>query len=288
MKELIVVITGASSGIGKATALEFAKQGAKVVVSARREAPLNELVADIRKLGSDGLAVAADVTDEQAMLNLANAAINTFGCIDIWINNAAVIAFGKFNDIPSHVFKRVIDVNFFGCVNGTRAVLPQFRLQNRGIIINVSSVVGTIGQPYLIPYSASKFAIRGFSEALRGELQGSDIKVCTILPASIDTPLFQHGANYSGKAPKALTPTYDAQAVAKTIIDLAAKPRSEVYVGTIAPLLTNAHKLAPNMTEKTFAAQVRREHFQDKPASRSEGNLFKPMPEHTGISGGWK
>jgi len=134
----VVVITGASSGIGKATALEFARRGASLVVAARRGNALEDLVAECQALGAQARAVPADVSDEAAVRNIAKEAVRRFGKIDIWINNAGVSAAGKLEQLPSDVFRRIIDVNLFGCVHGAKAALPVFREQGRGVLINVA------------------------------------------------------------------------------------------------------------------------------------------------------
>lgn len=149
-----------------------------------------------------------------------------------------------------------------------------------------------MGAPYFSPYVASKFAIRGFSESLREELEAldkSDIRVCTVMPATIDTPLFQHAANYTGRAIKALPPVYDVQTAVKTFVGLIEHPQREVFVGSSARLLTAMHNTAPGMAEQMFAGQVDKGHLsQEQAASPTHGNLFEPSPHGTAASGGWK
>jgi NAD(P)-dependent dehydrogenase (short-subunit alcohol dehydrogenase family) len=193
----VVVITGASTGIGRAAALKFAPQGAPVVVSGRREQVLQRLAEHCERLGGRALAIPADVTDQEAIKSLARRVIDTFGRIDVWVNNAAVTLFARIEEAPYEAYRKVIETNLFGYIHGARAVLPYFRKQGSGTLINVSSVVGKVGSPFVSAYTTSKFGIVGLSESLRMELQDApDIHVCTVLPASIDTPLFQHAANF--------------------------------------------------------------------------------------------
>ena len=284
----VIVITGASTGIGRASALEFARAGAVVVLTSRREQALRSLAKECEGLGGKALAVAADVTDEQSIQDLARRVVETFGKIDVWINNAAVTLFARFEQAPPEVYRRVIETNLFGCVHGARAALPYFREQGSGILINISSGVGKMGSPFISAYAASKFAIIGFSESLRMELRDApDIHVCTVLPAAIDTPLFQHGANFTGRAVRPIPPIYSAEKVADALVELVRHPRREIIVGGSAKLGLTMHAIAPALTEKVFAKQVAQRHFEDRSAPRSEGNLFTAM-EYESVSGGWR
>jgi NAD(P)-dependent dehydrogenase (short-subunit alcohol dehydrogenase family) len=159
----VIVITGASTGIGRASALAFARAGANVVVTSRREEVLSTLAESCKNLGGTAMAIAADVTDEPAIHDLARRVVERFGRIDVWINNAAVTLFARFEQTPPEAYRRVIETNLFGYIHGARAVLPYFREQGSGMLINISSGVGKIGSPFISAYVASKFAIIGLS-----------------------------------------------------------------------------------------------------------------------------
>lgn len=287
----VVVITGASSGIGRATALEFAIRGGRMALAARRREALEEVAEECGWRGGEAIVVPTDVTDEEAVKRLASQAIEGFGGVDVWVNNAAVSAFGRMEEVPTAAMRRVMDTNFFGYAYGARAVLPHFRERGRGVLINVDSVVASAPQPYTSAYVASKYAIRALSECLRMELaldDASDIHVCTVLPASIDTPLFQQAANYTGRAVQALQPAYEPEDVAEAIVELVDKPKREVVVGAAGRLMMAQHAVAPAYYERSNAVSVDKGHFQDRPADRTDGNLFEPMPEHARVHGGWR
>lgn len=291
IKDSVIVITGASSGIGRATALEFAKQGATLLLAARREAALQDVAAECNRLGGQALAVPTNVTDEEAVKALASRAIDTFGRLDVWVNNAAVTLFARFEEAPSEVFRQVIETNLFGYVHGARAALPYFREQGSGILINVDSVVGVGTQPYTSAYVMTKYAIRGLAGCLRMELHldnASDIHICTVMPATIDTPLFQHAANYTGRATKAMNPVYPAEQVADAIVGLVERPQREVIVGQAGYLMVAQSTFVPEIYERTMAQQVDQDHLQDKPALPTNGNLFEPMSDYNSVSGGWQ
>lgn len=291
IRDSVVVITGASSGIGRATARAFAEEGASVVLAARRERPLKEVATECRNLGGRALVVPTDVTDRTAVEELARKAVEDFGRIDVWVNNAAVAFFGRFEEAPYEVYRRVIETDLFGYIHGARAVLPHFREQGSGVLINNASMVARIPQPYTSPYVISKHGIRALGQSLRQELAldgDHDIHVSTIMPATFDTPLFQHAANYTGRAVQAMPPVYPAERVAQTILKNAKRPKREVYVGNAARMMSAQFTLAPGLTERTLATMVDRRHLQEKPEKPTPGNVLEPMEEWTGVSGGWQ
>ncbi|WP_188189396.1 SDR family oxidoreductase [Nonomuraea sp. SYSU D8015] len=291
LKDKVVVVTGASSGIGRATARAFAARGAAVVLAARGEEALDEARRECADAGGEALAVPTDVTDAQAVKELAQGAVERFGRIDVWVNCAAVTAFGAFSEVPLADFRRVLEVNVMGYVHGARAALPYLRDQGRGVLVNVSSVAGAVAQPYTSAYCMTKAAIRSLGASLRQELrlEGSrGVKVCTVLPGSIDTPLFQHAANYTGREVRAMPPVYTAERVARAIVDLARWPRREVVVGPMARNMSLQVKATPGLTERMMAAQVDRTHLSRKhPAPADTGNLYEPDAGPGSVAGGW-
>lgn len=285
----VVVITGASSGIGRATAHAFAEQGASLVLAARSEAALHECAIECRERGGRALVVPTDVGYEEQVMRLAGQAVEEFGRIDVWVNNAGVFMLSLFEETPAAEFERVIRTNLMGTVHGARAALPVFREQGEGVLINVASLVGMIGQPYASAYVASKWAVRGLSESLRMELtEQPNIHVCTILPPSIDTPLFQHAANYTGRAIKPMDPVHAPEEVAQAIVGAARSPRREIVIGTFSHVLGWGQNLSPRTLERVMARQVEVDHFQDLPATSSSGNVFAPMPAINAVHGGWR
>lgn len=290
LNEAVVVITGASSGIGRAAALAFAGRGARLVLAARRGALLDEVAQACEAAGTQALAVPTDVTDPQAVEALAVAAEERFGHIDVWVNNAGVTALGRFDELPPEVFRQVIETNLFGYVHGARAALARFRRQRHGVLINNASMNAYVAEPYASAYVASKFAVRALSDSIRSEwLDEPDIHVCTVLPAVIDTPLFQHAANYDGRPVRAMPPVYPAEQVAGTIVAMAERPQRESFVGNSGRLLALQHTLAPAATERMMARMVHDQHFyQDARTRVGDGNLFEPDPYHDGVSGGWR
>jgi NAD(P)-dependent dehydrogenase (short-subunit alcohol dehydrogenase family) len=294
VKNSVVVITGASSGIGRATALRFAGKGARLVLAARGAESLEAVAAACRKRGAQAIAVPTDVSDPDKVDELASRAVREFGRLDVWVNNAAVGAFGLLTEIPPEDYQRVLDVNISGYVNGARAALIRQTAQGSGTLINVASIVAETPLPYSSAYSISKAAVRALSVSLRSELarEGfTGVHVCTVLPATIDTPFYQNGANYSGRRPMALPPVYTPERVAKAVVKLVAHPRRESVAGGLAGrLLLLQHKVTPGAVEAATARQVdRRQLSRRQSAPVTPGNLHQPSQSvrRTSVTGGW-
>jgi short-subunit dehydrogenase len=277
-----VVITGASSGIGRATALEFARKGDSLVLASRRGDALDDVVAECEVLGAQAIAVVTDVSDEQQVKTLANTAVATFGSLDVWVNNASVSAYGSLLQIPVKDIQRVLDVNILGYVYGARQALLAFQNSGRGTIINVASILGEVPQPYSAPYSMAKAAIIALGVAVRQELALAKLKkitVSTVMPATTDTPFFGHAANYSGRGLQAMPPVYPPELVAKLIVRAAAKPQPEIVVGAAGKALVRQH-----MAVQTNLAQL----SPTAGAATTSGNLHTPTPSSdAAVSGGW-
>ena len=282
----VVVLTGASIGIGHAAALAFARQGAHLVLAARGAEALDKVAAECRLLDAEALAVPTDVTDAGAMRALADAAIARYGRIDVWINNVGVGAVGAFDTTPIEAHQQVIAANLVGHMNGAHAVLPHFRRRGRGTLINMISVGGWTVAPYAAAYTASKFGLRGFSEALRAEL-GSlpEVHVCEVYPTFVDTPGLLHGANYSGKRLRPPPPVLDPRRVASALVALSRAPRDVTSIGSVAVPGRLAHALLPGLTRRLTVWFADRALARAELAPVSNGNLFEPSRVHT-IDGG--
>ena len=286
-KGMVVVITGASRGIGRATARRFAERGACVVLAARSEDALLEAAAECEALGGEALAVPTDVAEWGRVEELGRRAVERFGRIDVWVNNAVLAAIGRLEEVPPEANRRVVEANLLGYVHGAQAALPRFREQGSGVLINMSSGFGLVGAPYAGAYTATKFAQRGLGQALRGELRGTGIHVCTIMPGGVDTPAYRLAANYSGRAagPKGFLAS--PEKIARVVVRCAERPRPEVVVGNSVRTLRLAHALAPRIVERAAARTVERGLLRQEPAESSTGNLYESSAAWASADGGF-
>jgi len=273
------VITGASSGIGRETALALARKGEIVVVAARSKDQLIELLNEIEALGSTGLAVELDVRNYDQIKQLVETTIEKFGKIDVWFNNAGVYAAGKFEEVPPDVFHEVMAINFGGVVNGTHAILPTFKSQGGGILINMSSIMGDLELELAIAYHTSKCAITHFTKSLRHELSNdSNIKICLVYPQGVDTPIYENAANYSGKELKPPPPTISPTQAAEEIITLIDNPKDDLYVGGSAYLIDRL-KYIPDKIFTGVSKFFKHSHLSSEEKEPSPGNIYTPSSE---------
>lgn len=282
-----IVITGASSGIGLCTARLAAKKGARVVLAARNERDLEAAVEEIRQDGGDAIHVVADVADEAQVGKIAEAAIERFGGFDTWVNDASVAIYGKLDAIPMEDKRRLFDVNFWGVVNGCKFAVQHLRARG-GALINIGSITSDAALPLLGIYSASKQAVKGYTDALRMELEaeGAPISVSLVKPASIDTPFFKKARAYTEGEPRPAPPVYDPGVVAEAILTCAQRPVRDILVGGGARMMSSMRMLSgratDRMMEKTlFDAQQYDERVTE---SRSD-NLYEPVEHDGGMRG---
>jgi short-subunit dehydrogenase len=289
LRNATVVVAGASSGMGLATALAFSRRGATVLLAARGVEGLEQAAQQCRQAGAAlALAVPTDVADAAQVRALADAAVAATGGIDVWVNMAGLGALGPFEDIPAEVQRRLVEVNLIGAMNGAHAALPHMLRRNRGVIINMSSIGGLVPIPFAAAYAASKFGLRGFSDALRDEvLSRSRVQVCCVYPSFVDTPAPLRAANHGGRVLRPVPPVLDPEHVAARLVGLALRPRRALRIG--APLrLVPVFSLAPEAMGRLLARFIR--HFgleRGTPARRTEGALLAPLAYPTGLRSGW-
>lgn len=290
LTDKVIVITGASSGFGKGAALAFAEAGASLVLAARRDQLLEQLASDCEGLGGRAIAVHTDVSQSSEVEHLAQSALDRFGRIDVWVNDAGVGALGRFEEVPLVDHIQVIQTNLIGVISGSYFALKQFRRQGAGILINVASALGKIPTPYYGSYTASKFGIVGLDGVLRQELAENnlkDIHVCTVMPTAMDTPFFDHAANYTGHESVPIPPVYDPQMVVDVIVRLATQPEPEVLVGGGGAVMGALHNIIPGVVEKIMGKDTHITQIEKAPpAPDTAGNVHEPTPEGTEVSAG--
>jgi short-subunit dehydrogenase len=282
------VITGASSGFGRGTAIALARKGANVVLAARRRNLLDELAGEIESAGGTALVVPVDVSDAGDVATLAASAVDRFGGIDIWINNVGVGALGLFWDIPVEDHARLVDVNLKGLIYGAHAALRQFRMQAKGTLINIGSIDSEVPLAYQSSYAATKAAVLSLSRSLTEELRIAgydDIKIGTIMPWAVDTPWWTHAANYTGHAPR-MAAMDDPQLVIDAIVGACTDPKEKQPVGAKGRAANLSHQFFPTLTERMSATIAQSEVEKADAVPNTTGSIYEPMAQGTTVGGG--
>lgn len=283
------VVTGASSGFGRGVAELLGREHANVVLAARRTEALEQVAAQVRASGGQALVATTDVADAAQVEQLAQAALDRFGRIDVWINDASVGALGRFEDIPIADHARIVDVNLKGVIYGSHVAMRQFKAQGSGTLVNLGSVESQIPLAYHSSYAATKAATWALGRSLTEEVRLAGYKrrihVVTIMPWAVDTPFWQHAANYTGH--KGRMAMMDGPGkVVQAIVWSSLHPREEVPVGWKAQAASTMHTLVPDLVEEVSANIAATEMRKGSSQASTAGSVHQPMPEGTGVSGG--
>lgn len=286
--EQVIVVTGGSSGIGLATARMAAQRGARVVIAARDGAALDAIAGRFRDVGLAVTPVIADVGHLDEVRRIARAAIDAYGGFDTWINNAGVSIFGRYADVPLADMRRLFETNFWGVVHGCVVALETLKTRG-GALINVGSEASDAGLPLQAAYAASKHAVRGYTDSLRAELEadGTPVSLTLVKPASVDTPLPRHAANFMDVEPQLPGPVYSPDVVAEALLYAAAHPRRDIYVGAPARLLATGSFMLPQASDR-YAARVllRQQRSGRTAAGPRRGALHAPCGDDGDERGG--
>ncbi len=288
INQQVVAVVGASSGIGRETALQFAKRGAKVSVSARSQTGLISLVDEITQFGGEAIASPADVSDCEQVTAIADKTAAHFGRLDTWVHTAATTVFAPFEQITPEEFKRVIDVNLMGQVYGAMAALPHLRAEGRGALIHISSVEAHRSLPLQSAYAASKHAIEGFLDSLRVELHhdGVPISVTNIMPATINTPFYNKGLTKLGVKPTGVPPYYQPELVAAAIVHAAEHPTRDMIVGDVGRVLDFLQKLSPSLVDTMLQlVAIEGQRTDTQKYETDPNNLYEPIEGYDKATG---
>ncbi|MCC9167072.1 SDR family oxidoreductase [Pontibacter harenae] len=281
LNEQVIVLTGASSGIGLATARAASVKGAKLVLASRNGAALADITQEINDAGGQAIYVVADVGNQQDILKIADAAISTFGGFDTWVNNAGVSIYGRLEEVSDEDNRRMFDTNFWGLVYGSTTAAKHLR--NRGgAIINIGSVLSDVSIPLQGMYSASKHAVKGFTDSLRIELEEdkAPVSVTLVKPSGINTPYPEHAQNYTDRELTLPPPVYAPEEVANAILHVATHPMRDILVGSGGKAMSTTNKFAPGIMDWAGETMMSKMQVKDKPAQLRVGGL------HTSGEGG--
>jgi NAD(P)-dependent dehydrogenase (short-subunit alcohol dehydrogenase family) len=285
-----VIVTGASSGIGRATARQFGARGAVVVLVARGRASLEETAAEARAAGAAEVVVCpADVTDEDAVRAVVDSALARFGRLDAVVHAAQVMAYGRIEEVPAKVFEAVVDTALHGTANVARAVLPVFRQQEAGSLVVVSSLLGSIAAPQLGSYVAAKWGQLGLVRVLQQEVRDAPgVSVSAVTPGGVNTPIYAQGASYMGSTGRPPPPVYSPERVARTVVGAVDRPRRQAQAGVLNVLITAGFRLLPGVYDLLVGPLLNLAATARDQIGPTVGNVFESRPEGNAVHGRWR
>jgi NAD(P)-dependent dehydrogenase (short-subunit alcohol dehydrogenase family) len=283
-----VVITGASAGVGRATAVHFARQGWRVGLIARNLERLEDAAREVMRAGGEPLVLAADVADAQALASAAEWVVREWGVIDVWVNNAMVTVYSPVQEMSPEEYRRVTDVTYLGYVHGTLAALTHMRKRNEGTIVQVGSALAYRAIPLQSAYCAAKFAIRGFTDALRSELihDGSHVRLTAVHLPAINTPQFDWSRSRLPMRPQPVPPIFQPEVAARAIYRAALKAPRELWLGRPTVQIILGSMVMPGILDRLLATQAREGQMSDEPAVPEQpDNLFETVDGEYGSHG---
>jgi len=285
-----VLITGASSGIGRATAIELAGRGSRLVLVARGGESLEEAATEARAAGAGAVLVRpADVTDPDAVQAAVDDAVAEFGGLDVVVHAAQVMAYGRIEDVPREVYEQVVDVSLHGTANVARSVLALFRKQGAGHLVVVNSLLGNIATPLLGSYVAAKWGQLGLIRVLQQETRDEPgISVSAVQPGGVDTPIYFQAASWTGSTGRPPPPVYSPQRVARAVLSTVDKPRRIVQAGLFNPLITAGFRLVPGVFDVLVGPLLQRMAIAKDDVPPTEGNVFESKPAGNATEGRWR
>jgi NAD(P)-dependent dehydrogenase (short-subunit alcohol dehydrogenase family) len=285
-----VLITGASSGIGRATAIELGSRGAHLVLVARDGKSLEEAAAEAREAGAaEVLVCPADVLDDGAVQAAVDTAVERFGRLDAVVHSAQVMAYGRIEDVPREVFETVVETAVHGTAVVARAVLPVFRTQRAGHLAIVNSLLGSVATPMLGSYVTAKWGQLGLIRVLQQETRDEPgISITAIQPGGVDTPIYVQAASWSGSTGRPPPPVYSPRRVARIVVSTLDRPRRTVQAGVLNPLIRGAFRLVPGLFDVLVGPLIARLAIADDDVAPTTGNVFESQPEGNATEGPWR
>lgn len=284
----VVLVTGASSGIGRATAVACARRGDRLVLAARAPEPLAAVVAECAALGAEALAVPTDVSDGTAVDALVAAAVDRFGRLDAVVHSVTVVAYGRFEVVPAAAFDQVIATTLTGAANVSRSALRRFGEQGGGRLVVVGSLLGKIAVPYMSSYVTAKWGLLGLVRCLQVEARETPgIEVGLVSPGSVDTPVYRQAASYLGRGGRPPPPVDRPEKVARAVLRSLDRPRRDRSVGPANPVVVLGFRALPAVYDRLVGPLMRVGGLRREPVPVDDGNVFAPRPAGEGTYGGW-